>query len=81
MAHLDRIRAVFRSSLNLAPDAEVDGLAYRAIPQWDSLAHMTLVAALEDEFDIMIDTDDVLDLSSFDKAVALLEKHGVVTAG
>ncbi|GLW05545.1 hypothetical protein Misp01_06750 [Microtetraspora sp. NBRC 13810] len=84
MDDLDRLRAVFRSTLDLAPDApdaDVDGLEYRAIPQWDSLAHMSLVAAIEDEFDIMIDTDDVLDLSSFAKAVTLLDKHGVVTAG
>jgi hypothetical protein len=81
MEHLDRLGAVFRRSLGLSGDAAVDGLEYRSIPQWDSLAHMALVAAIEDEFDIMIDTDDVLDLSSYTKAVALLEKHGVIVGG
>ncbi|GAA2891978.1 acyl carrier protein [Streptosporangium fragile] len=77
MDHLERLRAVFRTALRLAPDAAVDGLEYRAIPQWDSLAHMALVAAMEDEFDIMIDTDDVIDMSSFGRAVEILEKQGV----
>ncbi|MER6943522.1 acyl carrier protein [Nonomuraea sp. NPDC005983] len=80
MSHLDRLRAVFRTSLNLPSESDVDGLEYRAIPQWDSLAHMALVAAMEDEFAIMIDTDEMIDMSSFAKAAELLEKHGAGTA-
>ncbi|MFI7441083.1 acyl carrier protein [Nonomuraea indica] len=76
MIHLDRLRDVFRVSLGLPAGADVDDLRYRAIPQWDSLAHMALVAAIEDEFDIMIDTDEMIDMSSFTHAVRLLEKHG-----
>ncbi|MBB2909518.1 acyl carrier protein [Streptosporangium becharense] len=77
MEHLEHLRAVFRSTLRLAPGTDVDGLEYRAIPQWDSLAHMALVAALEDEFDIMLETDDVLGMNSFGRAVEILEKQGV----
>lgn len=80
MSHLDRLRAVFRSALNLPADTGVDGLEYRAIPQWDSLAHMALIAAMEDEFSIMIDTDEMIDMSSFAKAAGLLEKHGIGVA-
>ncbi|MEW1839791.1 acyl carrier protein [Nonomuraea angiospora] len=80
MSHLDRLRAVFRSALNLPADADVDGLEYRAIPQWDSLAHMALIAAMEDEFSVMIDTDEMIDMSSFAEAAGLLEKHGVGAA-
>ncbi|MFI0447648.1 acyl carrier protein [Actinomadura sp. 6N118] len=71
----ERLRRVFRSALNLGEEIEVDVLEYRGIDKWDSLAHMALVAALEDEFDIMIDIDDVIDMSSFGKARELLEKH------
>ncbi|MET9337279.1 MULTISPECIES: acyl carrier protein [unclassified Nonomuraea] len=77
MRHLDRLRVVFRSALNLPDGTDVDALEYRGVPQWDSLGHMALVAAMEDEFDIVIDTDDMLDMSSFGKAVLLLEKQGV----
>ncbi|SEG99610.1 Acyl carrier protein [Nonomuraea solani] len=80
MSHLDRLRAVFRSALNLPADADVDGLEYRAIPEWDSLAHMALIAAMEDAFSIMVDTDEMIDMSSFAKAVELLESHDVGAA-
>lgn len=77
MPELERLRAVFRKSLELPDDFRVDDLQYRGVEKWDSLAHMSLVAAVEDEFDVMLDTDDVIDLSSFDKAREILGKLGV----
>lgn len=44
-------------------------LKYRSIPEWDSVGHMALVAEIEDHFDIMLDTDDVIGMSSFRIAV------------
>jgi acyl carrier protein len=77
---LDRLRGVFRTALELPADADVDTLEYRGIEKWDSLAHMSLIAAIEDEFDIMIDTDDVIDMSSFTKAREIVGKYGVAVA-
>ena len=77
MTETDRLRRVFRTALSLPDDHDVDTLEYRSIANWDSIAHMSLVAAIEDEFGLMLDTDEVLDLSSFGMAVALLDKHGV----
>lgn len=73
----DRLRAAFRTALGLPADAAVDDLAYRAIPQWDSVAHMQLVATIESTFDLMLDTDDVIGMSSFAAACAIVGKHGV----
>jgi len=77
MSETDRLRRVFRTALSLPGDHDVDSLEYRSIASWDSIAHMSLVAAIEDEFGIMLDTDEVLDLSTFGTAVSLLNKHGV----
>lgn len=77
---IDRLRDVFRRSLELPADYPVDDLTYRSIPKWDSLAHMSLVAAIEDEFGVMIETDDVIDMSSFAKAREILERSGVDVA-
>ncbi|HWH01417.1 MAG TPA: acyl carrier protein [Pilimelia sp.] len=74
---LHRLREVFRTALELPPDAAVDDLRYQGNDKWDSLAHMALVAAIEDEFSVMIDTDDVVNLSSFAEARRILGKYGV----
>ena len=81
MSNMDQLREAFRSALGLPDGYPVDGLEYRGIEQWDSLAHMALVAEIEDVFDVMIDTDEVIDLSSFGKAVEILGKHDVDLTG
>lgn len=81
MSQLDDLRDTFRSALDLPEDVDVDGLGYREIDQWDSMAHMVLIAQLEDRFDVMLDTDDVIDMSSFTRAVEILQKYGVDLGG
>jgi acyl carrier protein len=52
-------------------------LAYQSIPQWDSVAHMALVAEIENTFNVTLDTDDIIGMSDVSKAVEILRKHGV----
>ncbi len=50
-------------------------LKYQDIPEWDSVGHMSLVAALEDAFDIMMETDDIIDINSYEKGKEILTKN------
>lgn len=68
---------IFAEALAIDPELVSDGLGYQSIPQWDSVAHMTLIAALEDTYEIMLDTDDIIDMSSVAKARQILAKYGV----
>lgn len=67
----------FAESLGIPAGQVTDELQYNTIPQWDSVAHMTLIAALEDAFDIMLDTDDIIDMSSVAKAKEILARYEV----
>ncbi|GAA2619384.1 acyl carrier protein [Paractinoplanes durhamensis] len=77
MSTLQKLREAFRTALDLPADAPVDDLQYQDNEKWDSLAHMSLIATLEDEFEVMIDTDDVINMSSFQEAIKILGKYGV----
>jgi acyl carrier protein len=67
-----RLREAFQSALDLPADTDWSTLAYAQHEHWDSLGHMALVAEIEEAFDIMLDTDDVIALSSFDVCIELL---------
>jgi acyl carrier protein len=73
----NKLIGIFSEILNLNKDQIVDELEYNGIPEWDSISHMALVAAIDDEFEIMLDTDDVIDMSSFKKAKEILLKYEV----
>jgi acyl carrier protein len=70
------VEQVFVSSLGVRADIVHDGLEYGTIKEWDSVAHMGLVSALEQEYGVMLETDDVIDMSSVGKAKEILRKYG-----
>lgn len=55
-------------------------LEYNTIAEWDSIGHMSLIAALEDAFDISMETDDIVEFSSFRKGIEIMKKYGVEIA-
>jgi acyl carrier protein len=73
----DSFIKAFASGLQIDAGRIADGLAYNTIPEWDSVAHMSLIAELEGAFDIMLDTNDVIDMSSVGKAREILRKYSV----
>lgn len=76
MTNLDKYVQAFQTALEVA-QSEVPSLVYGQSAAWDSVGHMTLIANLEDAFDVMIDMDDIIDLSSFDKGKEILRKYDV----
>ena len=54
-----------------------DDLLYNSIPEWDSVGHMSLIAELEEVFDIMMEMDDIIDFASYEKGFEIVSKYGV----
>lgn len=76
-ANEKRLVDVFHLSLGLDYNVINDDLKYDGHPKWDSIAHMGLVADIEQEFGIDFTMEDITSLSSFKAAKAILEEHGV----
>lgn len=74
MSNYEKYVNAFVEGLEVEAD-KVEGLEYQAIAEWDSVGHMGLIAAIEDAFDIMMDTDDIIDFSSFEKGKEILSKN------
>jgi acyl carrier protein len=70
----ERVLKVFKDVLELNGELDTKDLKYNEIANWGSFAHITLVSALEGEFDILVDPDDILAMSSYDKAVEIIQK-------
>ena len=71
MTNSEKYSQAFCESFEITEDKLI-GLKYQDVETWDSVGHMTLIAALEDAFDIMMETDDIIDLSSFEKGKEIL---------
>lgn len=70
-----KLEEIFRVVLDLDDGADVSGLARGLTPKWDSLAQVTLVAALEDEFDVAFDIADYAGMETFEGVAHTLARR------
>lgn len=75
MTNLEKYKSIFKESFQY--EGDVEGLTYQAIPEWDSVGHMQLMSALEEAFSIELDVDDIIDFSSFEKGIEILNKYEI----
>ena len=76
MKNMEKYTQVFVEMFGKSAD-EVKNLHYQDIIEWDSVGHMTLMSGLEDTFDIMMETDDIIDFESYEKGIEILKKYNV----
>ncbi len=77
MDNNERYFNVFKEVFDLEGNQISDSFSYESVPQWDSIGHMSLIASLENEFNIMLEMDDVIDFSDFGKGKEILKKYKV----
>lgn len=67
----------FAQALQIDISSISDELKYQSITEWDSIAHMVLINEIETNFNVIIETDDVIDMSSVAKAKEILSKYNI----
>ena len=78
MTNEDKLKQAFATGLGIdVEETDWAALKYREIEEWDSVAHMQVVAEIEDQFDIMLEIEDVIAMSSFPVACEIVRKYGV----
>ena len=77
MKNKDKYIDIFIESLSIDKKKFNEKLKYNDIPEWDSINHMTLTSGLEEGFNISMDSDDIIDFSSFKKGMQILKKYKI----
>jgi len=76
MSNQDKYNDVFARTFLINID-ELNNLSYHSVTVWDSIGHMLLISAMEEEFDIMIDSEDIFEFSSYEKGKEILKKYSI----
>lgn len=77
MENKQKLKNIFKESLSISDEKINDNLKYNEIEEWDSIGHMTLMSAIEEEFKITLETDDIIDFSSFKKGIEILKRYKI----
>ena len=77
MTNKERYNKVFMDCFGVEEQSLNENFTYQCVPAWDSVGHMGMVAALEDTFGIMMETDDIIEFGSYTIGIEKLCKYGV----
>ena len=77
MTNKDKYDNSITTALSIDKKKLNKSLEYNSIQEWDSIGHMSLISELEKNFKISIETDDVIDFSSYQKGISILKKYKV----
>lgn len=75
--NIEKYKAIFIETLAIDKKNFNENIKYNEIPEWDSIGHMTLMSGLEEGFQISLETDDIVDFSSFKKGLEILKKYKI----
>ena len=77
MTNNEKYEEVFINSFSLDKSELNEKLVYESVSDWDSVGHMGMIAELEEVFNIELETDDIIDFSSYEKGKEILNKYDV----
>ena len=68
----DKLEILFKNTFNIK-DEDINKASQNNLKNWDSINHMNLILAIEKEFDITLDNNDVVKLSDFKSCFQLIK--------
>ena len=77
MTNNEILKNAFVTILEIDASQINEDLKYQNISEWDSINHMFLIGEIESVFNIEIDSDDILEVKTFDDAKIVLAKYDV----
>ncbi len=77
MTNLEKLNAIFCEVFSVEESALNSDFDKNSVEGWDSVHQLSLTSSVEDEFDIMLDAEDILEFTSYDNAKAILAKYEI----
>ena len=78
MTNLEQYNKIFMDVLGADETVLNENFTFKDVPQWDSVAHLSLISELEEAFDVMFEPDDILHYGSYENGKKILEKYGII---
>jgi acyl carrier protein len=72
---MDKINKILADNLKISLEQAEQNLTMQDVNDWDSLSHMNLIVAIEDQFQIQLTGDEIAEMISLEKIREIVQKH------
>ena len=73
-----KLKQIMSNLFGIEEDEITDESSIHSIEKWDSLKHINLIIAIEEEFGISIDEEEMVEMTRFDKIKRILRERGLI---
>lgn len=77
MTNVEKLNRIFCEVFAVEESSLSDVFNKDTVEGWDSVRQLSLTTAVEDEFDIMLDAEDILEFTSYENVKAVLAKYDI----
>lgn len=77
MTNLEKLNEIFCEVFSVDASALGADFDKNSVEGWDSVHQLSLTSAVEDEFDIMLDAEDILECTSYENVMTILAKYKI----
>lgn len=71
----NKVKEILCFVLNLGQDYDMSEANIDVIKSWDSIKQVSIISAIENEFDLFIEVEDAINLTSYEKIIQFLEEN------
>lgn len=72
MTNLEKLNQIFCEVYGVEESALNESFVNTDVDTWDSIHQLSMVAAIEEAFDLMMDAEDILEMTSYENVKQLL---------
>lgn len=77
MSNIEKYNQAFIEVFGVEESALGSNFNKDSVDGWDSVHQLNIIALLEESFDIMLDPEDIMELTSYEKGKELMAKYEV----
>lgn len=77
MTNIEKLNHIFCEVFSVEETALNNEFDNKSVEGWDSVRQLSLTSSVEDDFDIMLDPEDILEFTSYNNAKTILAKYDI----
>lgn len=77
MTNLEKYNAIFQEVFGASVNQLGDNYSKETVSEWDSVHQLNVIALMEENFDLMLDPEDIMACTSYNAGKDILAKYGI----
>lgn len=77
MTNIEEFNTAFIEVFGVTREVLNESFSKENIEGWDSVHQLNIISILEESFDVMFEPEEIMELTSYEKGIEILNRYGI----